>query len=77
MVVVGISLGLFLMCFPLGAVIITKFLILLWECLSALSVASFAADLLLRDDYEIIDLQEMEVNMENKVEFQGCGVNMG
>lgn len=77
MVIIGVSFGLSLMCFPLGAVIITELLVLLWECLSALSVVTFTADLLLRDNYGVIDLQKTEVNMKNKVEFQSSGVNMG
>lgn len=57
--------------------IITEWLTLLWECLSALSVVTFTVDLLLKDDYELINLQEQEVDMKNELKSQSSGVNMG
>lgn len=53
--------------------IISELLILIWECLSALSVVTFTADLLLKDDYELIDLQKQEANMK-EIKFQNSGV---
>lgn len=72
MAISSVSLAVSLTCFPLGIAIVT----FLWECLSALSVVSFAADLLLKDDYELINLQKQEENMENEKKSQSSGVNM-
>lgn len=72
-VISSICLAFSLTCFPLGIAILT----FLWECLSALSVVSFAADFLLKDDYELINLQKQEVNMETEIKSQSSGVNMG
>jgi hypothetical protein len=76
-VIIGISLVFSLTCFPLGMMIITQLLALVWECLSALSVVSFAADLLLKDDYKLINLEKQKVNMKNEIKSQTSGVNMG
>lgn len=50
---------------------------LLWEYLSALSVMKFLADLVLKNDYEVINLQKQEVDMENETKFRSSGVYMG
>jgi len=76
-IIFGVGLVFSLTCFPLGTMIIIEILALLWECLSALSVVTFTADLLLKDNYELINLQEQEVDMENEIKSQSSGVNMG
>jgi hypothetical protein len=76
-VIIGVGIVFSLKCFPLGIVLITEFPTLLWECLSALSVVTFTADLLLQDNYKLINLQKQEVDMNNKIKFQSSGVNMG
>lgn len=71
--ILGISLAFSLKCFPLGFSILS----FLWNCLSALSVLSFAADLLLTDNYKLINVQEQEVSMNNEIRSHNSGVNMG
>ena len=72
MVIIVIGLIFSLTWFPSGIL-----MYLTWECLSALSVFSFTADLLLKDNYKIIDLKEKKVNMKKEIKSQSSGVNMG
>jgi hypothetical protein len=60
-----------LTCFPVD-MIISEFLIWIWEYLSALSVLSFTANLFLENNFKI-----KEVNMTNGLKFQNRGVHVG
>mgnify|MGYP007078778922 CR=1 FL=1 len=72
MVIIVIGLIFSLTWFPSGIL-----MYLTWEFLSSLSVFSFTADLLLKDNYKIIDLKEKKVNMKKEIKSQSSGVNMG
>lgn len=75
--VIVIALIFSLTCYPLGIMIIAQTLSLTWECLSVWSVLIFLADLLLKDDYGLINLKKREVSMNKIYNFNSSGVYMG